>query len=84
MSLDGDSVEIAVSDTGVGMAASSGSRGRLGSTIVRALVAQIGADMAVTSAAGQGTRTVLRFPQRAPFGDQPGGAAQSKTNGRGD
>jgi len=56
--------EIAVSDAGVGMAGSGAARTRLGSTIVRALVAQIGAEMDVTSAPGQGTRTWLRFPRR--------------------
>jgi PAS domain S-box-containing protein len=69
VSLEGETFELVVSDSGVGMASTT-SRGSLGSTIVRALVAQIGAKMAVKSALGQGTRTVLRFPQRPPFGDQ--------------
>jgi PAS domain S-box-containing protein len=56
--------EIAVSDTGVGMVGSAPSRARLGSTIVRSLAAQIGAEMAVTSAPGEGTRTRIRFLQR--------------------
>jgi PAS domain S-box-containing protein len=70
VTLDGEMFEIAVSDTGVGMTSPTTSRGRLGSTIVRALVAQIGAEMAVTSAPGKGTRTVLRFPKRPPFDGQ--------------
>ncbi len=53
--------EIAVADTGVGMTEAAPSRGQLGSTIVRALAAQIGAELAVVSAAGAGTRTTLRF-----------------------
>jgi PAS domain S-box-containing protein len=56
--------EIVVSDSGVGMGASASSRARLGSTIVRALVGQIGATMEVMSAPGQGTRTWLRFARR--------------------
>jgi PAS domain S-box-containing protein len=73
VSLSDDSFEVAVSDAGVGMALPSTSRGRLGATIVRALVAQIGAEMAVTSAPGQGMRTVLRFPKRPPFSEQRSG-----------
>jgi PAS domain S-box-containing protein len=57
-------LQVVVSDAGVGMAASAAPRGKLGSTIIRALVAQIGAEMNVASAPGQGTRTVLRFPRR--------------------
>jgi two-component sensor histidine kinase len=49
----------------VGMGAPASSRARLGSTIVRSLVGQIGATMEVISAPGQGTRTRLRFAQRA-------------------
>jgi PAS domain S-box-containing protein len=64
VSAERDMVEIVVSDTGVGMATSGTSRARLGSTIVRALVTQIGAEMDVTSSPGQGTRTRLRFSQR--------------------
>jgi PAS domain S-box-containing protein len=59
------SFEIVVSDGGVGMGAPASSRARLGSTIVRSLVGQIGATMEVISAPGQGTRTRLRFAQRA-------------------
>jgi PAS domain S-box-containing protein len=69
-SLAGERVEIVVSDNGVGMALAAAPRASLGSTIVRALVAQIGADMAVTSAPGQGTRTVLRFPARPASADR--------------
>jgi PAS domain S-box-containing protein len=56
--------EITVSDDGVGLAGAGTPRARLGSSIVRALVAQIGAAMDVESAPGEGTRTRLRFPRR--------------------
>jgi PAS domain S-box-containing protein len=55
---------ISVSDDGVGLAGTGTPRAGLGSTIVRALVAQIGAAMDVESAPGEGTRTRLRFPRR--------------------
>jgi PAS domain S-box-containing protein len=56
--------EIVVADAGVGIAATASPRGRLGSTIIRALAGQIGAEMDVTSAPGQGTSTRLRVPRR--------------------
>ena len=62
VSTEGEMFEIVVADTGVGTVSS---RANLGSTIVRALVGQIGAEMNVVSAPGQGTRTRVRFPRRA-------------------
>ncbi len=70
VSLSGDRFEIAVSDSGIGMASPGASRRTLGTTIVRALAAQIGAEMVVTSTPGHGTRTALQFPAHAaPDGD---------------
>lgn len=61
--LDGETIEIAVSDDGVGMAENAGgSSGSLGTTIVNALVRQIGADFTLHSVPGEGTQATLRLP----------------------
>jgi two-component sensor histidine kinase len=55
---------ISVSDTGRGVPPETSSAGSLGTTIVRALTKQIGAQLELESSPGQGTKVTLRLPRR--------------------
>ncbi len=61
--LDGE-VLIGVSDAGAGTAPEVSGSGSLGTTIIRALTKQIGAQLEVVSLQGNGTRVTLRLPRR--------------------
>jgi len=71
--LDRETIEIAVSDDGVGMAENAGGGpGSLGRTIVKALVRQIGAEFTLHSVPGEGTQATLRLPLVAAEAAVPG------------
>ncbi len=59
--IEGQHLVVAVGDDGVGMAPSVPGDG-LGSRLIRSLVTQIGATLAICSAAGRGTRVTIRLP----------------------
>jgi two-component sensor histidine kinase len=58
-------VEVTVSDEGVGMDPAAPRTESLGTTIVRALTRQIGAELTLSSAPGRGTTVTLRLPRKA-------------------
>lgn len=58
-------VEVTVSDEGVGMDPEAPRTESLGTTIVRALTRQIGAELILSSAPGCGTTVTLRLPRKA-------------------
>lgn len=62
--LDG-TVSILVSDAGVGISSDPAAPASLGTTIIQALVRQIGAQFETVSSAGVGTTVTLRLPRRA-------------------
>ncbi|WP_084112762.1 sensor histidine kinase [Belnapia moabensis] len=71
---------VTVADRGAGMAAEAGPSG-LGSTVVRALSRQIGAEVATRSAPGQGTTVTLRLPLHAAAPPAQGsGCAETDTS----
>lgn len=60
----GETLVVTVSDQGVGQAADAKVSG-LGSTVIRSLARQIGAEVAVRSKPGDGTTATVRLPHRA-------------------
>jgi PAS domain S-box-containing protein len=63
--VDGEVLVVGVCDDGVGMMPSV-SGGGLGSRLIRSLLTQIGATIAIRSAAGAGTTVTIRLPRYNP------------------
>jgi two-component sensor histidine kinase len=64
--LVGEQIEIVVADRGAGFDPVAGDAPSLGTTIVRALARQIGAELEVASQPGRGTTVILRLPRAVP------------------
>lgn len=64
--LEGETIEVTISDDGIGMETDAAGNDRsLGTTIIRSLVRQIKADFTLSTAPGEGTKATLRLRKAA-------------------